>query len=147
MSATRLPVGPAQQRGTGGVATIQTPAPTLGKTRRRVLDTSTADLKTISSRNPHPPPYTSPISDSDSDLNSDCDSCSYSDPDTEPDTDTEADIGPDASLDLGANTDLDSEAEEILKDIAHYTEEGPAKPNHVPYTKKLWKREGEFWEK
>jgi hypothetical protein len=42
---------------------------------------------------------------------------------------------------------LDSEAGEILKDIAQVRAEGPAKPNHSTHTKKLWKREGEFWER
>jgi hypothetical protein len=45
------------------------------------------------------------------------------------------------------DADLDSEAEEILKDIAQLRAEGPAKPNHTPHTIKLWKREGDFWEK
>ena len=40
---------------------------------------------------------------------------------------------------------LDFEAEEILKDIDELREEGPVKPNHESYTKKLWKREGEIW--
>jgi hypothetical protein len=39
---------------------------------------------------------------------------------------------------------LDSKAEEILKDIGELRREGLAKPNHKPYTKKLWKREGEI---
>jgi hypothetical protein len=33
--------------------------------------------------------------------------------------------------------ELDSKAEEILKDIAELEEEGPIKPNYTPYTKKL----------
>jgi hypothetical protein len=77
----------------------------------------------------------------------------YSDPDTEADTDTDIDIEPSTSKDDGftmqqePEVDLDSEAKEILKDIAQLRAEGPAKPNHTPHTVKLWKREGDFWER
>jgi hypothetical protein len=73
----------------------------------------------------------------------------YSDPDTEADTDIEPSTSEDAGLILEqeSDTDLDSEAEEILKDIAQLRAEGPAKPNHTPHTVKLWKREGDFWER
>lgn len=71
----------------------------------------------------------------------------YSDPDTEADTDIEPGTSEDAGLVLekDSDPDLDSEAEEILKDIAQLKAEGPAKPNHTTHTVKLWKREGEFW--
>jgi len=42
-----------------------------------------------------------------------------------------------AELDIGLDIELDSEAEEILKNIAKLEEEGPAKPNYISYTKKL----------
>ncbi|KAF2194702.1 hypothetical protein K469DRAFT_547808 [Zopfia rhizophila CBS 207.26] len=133
----------------------------LAATRRKVPDTSAAGRKTMSSRNLHPPPYTRPTPDSNSDLNfdsgSDSYSDSYTDPDTEPDTnpdtepdtesDTESDIGLDANpgMDSDLESCLDSEAEEILRDIAQLEEEGPAKPRQKPQTVKLWKREGELW--
>ena len=59
----------------------------------------------------------------------------------------ESDAESNAESDAGSDVELDSEAEEILKDIAELEEEGPAKPNHTSYTKKLWKREGEIWER
>jgi hypothetical protein len=77
---------------------------------------------------------------------------SYSEPgtglDTYPDTDDEPNIGiqPDLGPEL-EDTVSDSEAEEILKDIGELRKEGLAKPNHEPYTKKLWKREVEIWER
>ncbi|CAN9360413.1 unnamed protein product [Alternaria alternata] len=75
----------------------------------------------------------------------------YSDPDTEADTDINIELsaGEDASFTSEQKSDanLDSEAEEILKDIAQLRAEGPAKPNHTPHTIKLWKREGDFWER
>jgi hypothetical protein len=75
----------------------------------------------------------------------------YLDPDTEADTDIdiEQSTGGDAGFTLQQepDADLDSEAEEILKDIAQLRAEGPAKPNHTPHTVKLWKREGDFWER
>jgi hypothetical protein len=119
---------------------------------------------------PTPTSYTSldpdsdPNSDSDSESDSDSDSDSYSDPDTDPDLysdldseehsdlDPDTDDEPDISIqpDLGPeleDTVLDYEAEEIRKDIRELKKEGPAKPNHKPYTKKLWKRESEFWKR
>ncbi|EMD65860.1 hypothetical protein COCSADRAFT_310320 [Bipolaris sorokiniana ND90Pr] len=84
-----------------------------------------------------------------SDTNSSSDTCS--EPDTEADTDI--DIEPstgkddDFTMQQEPETDLDSEAEEILKDIAQLRAEGPAKPNHTPHTVKLWKREGDLWER
>ncbi|KAI1663563.1 DUF3435 containing protein [Pyrenophora tritici-repentis] len=75
----------------------------------------------------------------------------YSDPDTEADTDINIELstGEDAGFtsEQELDADLDSEAEEILKDIAQLRAEGPAKPNHTPHTIKLWKREGDFWER
>jgi hypothetical protein len=61
--------------------------------------------------------------------------------------DLESDDELDDESDDESDADLDSEAEEILKDIAQLKKEGPAKPNHTPQTKKLWKREGEIWER
>ncbi|PVH96085.1 hypothetical protein DM02DRAFT_675019, partial [Periconia macrospinosa] len=91
-----------------------------------------------------------------SDSDSDSDSDSYSDPDTDldalSDTDAEEDAD-DGSDDEELDTEeldteeLDTEAEEILEAIAHYRNEGPAKPKHTDQTKKLWQREGEFWQK
>jgi hypothetical protein len=79
------------------------------------------------------------------------DSSSFSDTysDTGADTDIESDTSEYASLVSEGKSDagLDSEAEEILKDIAQLRADGPAKPTHTPYTVKLWKREGEFWER
>jgi hypothetical protein len=52
--------------------------------------------------------------------------------------DNELDIDKHPNLKLGLeNLGLDSEAKEILKDIAKLRDKGPAKPNHTPYTKKL----------
>jgi len=66
----------------------------------------------------------------------------------EPNTDNELDINKHPNLKLGLeDLGLNSEAKEILKDIAKLRDEGPAKPNYTPYTKKLWKKEGEFWER
>ena len=46
----------------------------------------------------------------------------------------------------GSDTELDSEGEEIMKDITELDAEGPAKPRHSNRTVALWKREAEFWE-
>jgi hypothetical protein len=68
--------------------------------------------------------------------------------DIEPDTDDELNIDKHPNLELGLeDLGLDSKAKEILKDITKLRDKGPVKPNHTPYTKKLWKREGEFWER
>jgi hypothetical protein len=62
----------------------------------------------------------------------------YLDPNTKAEADTDTDIEPvdtgeDTSLVLEHESDaeLDSEAEEILNDIARFKTEGPAKPNHT----------------
>jgi len=66
-------------------------------------------------------------------------------PNIEPNTDNELDINKHPNLKLGLeDPGLDSKAKEILKDIAKLRDKGPAKLNYTPYTKKLWKREGEF---
>ena len=59
--------------------------------------------------------------------------------DAELDTELDAELDTESNveLDVGLDIELDSKAEEILKDIAKLEEEGPAKPNHTPYTKKL----------
>ena len=49
-------------------------------------------------------------------------------------------------LQSGSDTELDSEGEEIMKDITELDAEGPAKPRHSNRTVALWKREAEFWE-
>jgi len=58
--------------------------------------------------------------------------------------DTGLDAESNIELDIGLDVELDSKAKEILKDITKLEEEGPAKLNHTPYTKKLWKREGKI---
>lgn len=120
---------------------------------RRELATSTAVKNAALVRNRYslrrPNPSLAAIScwEVQSDTNSFSDT--YSDPDTEADTDIDPSTSEDASLILEQepDADLDSEAEEILKDIAQLRAEGPAKPNHTPHTVKLWKREGDFWER
>ena len=52
-------------------------------------------------------------------------------------SDAELDAESNIELDAGLDIELDSKAKEILKDIAKLEEEGPAKPNYTPYTKKL----------
>ena len=151
MPLARLPVRPAERHKAGGTTVIQISAPV--RRTAKALVASAVDPKATSNQNLRSPPYTSPDPDSDLELNSNSDySDSYSDPntepDTEPDTDDEPDINEHPDLELGLeDPGLDSEAEEILKDIAELRDKGPAKPNHTPYTKKLWKREGEFWER
>jgi hypothetical protein len=102
-------------------------------------------------RDLYPSRRPSPSSITNSDLYSNTNSFSdtYSDPDTEAVTDIESGTGEYASLVSEEESDvgLDSEAEEILKDIAELRAEGPAKPNHTTHTVKLWKREGELWER
>ena len=49
----------------------------------------------------------------------------------------ELDAESNIELDAGLDMELDSKAKEILKDITELEEEGPAKPNYTPYTKKL----------
>ena len=49
----------------------------------------------------------------------------------------ELDVESNAELDTGLDVELDSKAEKILKDIVKLEEEGPAKLNYTPYTKKL----------
>jgi hypothetical protein len=51
--------------------------------------------------------------------------------------DIELDTESNIELDTGLDIELDSKAKEILKDIAKLEEEGPAKLNYTPYTKKL----------
>ena len=98
-------------------------------------------------RRSNPPPAAVSCWEGQSDTNSFPDT--YSDPDTESDTDIEPSTSEDAGLisEQEPDTDINSEAEEILKDIAQLRAEGPAKPNHTPHTVKLWKREGDFWER
>ncbi|KAI1510323.1 DUF3435 domain containing protein [Pyrenophora tritici-repentis] len=120
---------------------------------RRELATSTAVKNAALMRNRYslrrsnPSPAAVSCWEGQSDTNSFSDT--YSDPDTEADTDIEPSTSEDAGLILEqeSDADLDSEAEEILKDIAQLRAEGPAKPNHTPHTVKLWKREGDFWER
>jgi hypothetical protein len=77
---------------------------------------------------------------------SDSNSDSYSDPDT--DLDALSDTDAERDVDVGSDDEEpDTEAEEILGAITHYTNEDPAKPKHTLQTEKLWRRESEFWEK
>jgi hypothetical protein len=95
-------------------------------------------------------PFSSTISDSCWSGESSTKSLSdkYTDSDTEAVEDIELGSSEDASLvEKDLDPCLDSEAEEILNDIAQFRMEGPAKPNHTKHTTKLWKREGEFWER
>jgi hypothetical protein len=75
--------------------------------------------------------------EADSDTNSFSDT--YSDSSVEADTDIQLSASDDASLSVhqDSEVDLDSEAEEILKDIALLRAEGPAKLNHTPHTVRL----------
>jgi hypothetical protein len=95
------------------------------------------------------PPYISSDPDSNSELNSNSDYLDlYLDLDTELDIDNKLDINAHPNLKLGLeDLGLDFKAEEILKDITELRDKELAKPNHTSYTKKLWKREGELWEK
>ena len=121
------------------------PAQRMGK--RRALDTTTIIPNANLGRRFHSPAHVRAVLDKSLDLESDPDS--YSDLNTKPDTDAEPDTGKDSDLGLDQESDgdLDSKAEEILKDIAQLREEGPAKPNHTPHTQKLWQREDEIWER
>lgn len=94
--------------------------------------------------------YSGSSSGSDSDLDPELASPgSYSDSETDTENDLNTLAG--SPTDTGSvsegksEVDLDSEAEEILKNIARFKAEGPAKPNHTPHTKRLWQREGDFW--
>ncbi|KAF1358608.1 hypothetical protein EJ07DRAFT_166844 [Lizonia empirigonia] len=117
------------------------------------ITTSAAVKNVASTRNLYPSRRPNPFSVTNSELywegNSNTSSFSdtYSDPDTGADTGIESGTGEYASLVSEEESDvgLDSEAEEILKDITQLRAEGPAKPNHTTYTVALWKREGEFW--
>ena len=152
MPLARLPVRLAERHKAGGTTVIQTSA--LVRRTTKALITSAVDLKATSKRNPCSPPYISPDPDSDLELNSNLDySDLYSDPntepntepDTEPNTDDKLDINKYPDLELGSeDLGLDNKAKEILKDIAKLRDKGLVKPNHTSYTKKLWKREGEF---
>jgi hypothetical protein len=78
-------------------------------------------------------------------LDSDTD---YSDPETEMEPESEIHTVEDVEemLQEGiSGGELDSEGEEIMKNIAECKAEGRAKPKHKPQTIKLWKREGEHW--
>ncbi|OAL56175.1 hypothetical protein IQ07DRAFT_639770 [Pyrenochaeta sp. DS3sAY3a] len=79
----------------------------------------------------------SSASESDSDLDTDLD--------TPSDTDTESGKEQDVDNSL-YEAELDSDAEEIMGNIARFREQGPARPKHTKQTKKLWKRESAFWE-
>jgi hypothetical protein len=133
------------------------PAAMPSSTRRtttRALATATAIKKVAPTRNLYQSRQSNLSSATDSgscqegDSSTNSFSNTNSDPDTEADRDIEPGTSEDASLALKNHLDpnLDSEAEEILKDIAQLKAEGPAKPNHTNHTTKLWKREGEFWE-
>lgn len=95
-------------------------------------------------------PSTTPDLDLDWETRSTSSSSSYrqSDSGSEADSSPESTVPGDAEGNTGkgdSDTELDSEGEEIMRDIAECKLEGPAKPKHKPQTVKLWKREGEFW--
>ncbi|KAF2826067.1 hypothetical protein CC86DRAFT_446552 [Ophiobolus disseminans] len=66
----------------------------------------------------------------------------HSDSSVKANTNVEMSTSDDASPSVhqDSDADLDSEAEEILKDIAQLRAEGPAKPNHTPHTRKNYSR-------
>jgi hypothetical protein len=121
----------------------------------KALITSAAVMKVAPTRNLYssrrPSPSSATESDScwEGDLSTETFSDTYSDPDTEADTDVEPSTSEDAGpvSERESEPDLDSEVDEIFKDIVQLRAEGPAKPNHTKHTTKLWKREGEFWER
>jgi hypothetical protein len=120
----------------------------------RALATSTATnvaptRKLQPSHRSNPSSATDPDSCWEGDSSTESLSDTYTDPDIEANEGIEPGTGEDAGLVLDKDLDphLDSEAEEILGDIAQLRTEGPAKPNHTKQTTKLWKREGEHWER
>lgn len=129
--------------------------PSIKRTTTRALATSLAVKSVSSTRSLYPSRRSNPFSAADSgscregDSSTKSFSDTYSDPDTDADTDIEPGTSEDAGLVLEKDSvpGLDSEAEDILKDIAQLRAEGPAKPNHTKHTTKLWKREGEFWDR
>jgi hypothetical protein len=100
---------------------------------------------------------TSSASDSDlisiRDASSDSYSDLYSDPDTNLDdlSDTNSELPAQRDFDLRSNcesdVESDSEAERIVRNIARFRKEGPAKPRHTSQTTKLWMTESKFWKK
>jgi hypothetical protein len=138
---------------------IETATPAQRAKKRGAPYTAAIVQKAVADRNLCSPPLGSLDSDLESsyELSSESSSDTYSDPDTDPDTgieldirinsDSGRDVESDGESDAQSDAELDSEAEEILQDIAQLGKEGPAKPNHTPHTKKLWKREGEFWKR
>jgi hypothetical protein len=118
------------------------------QTTTRALATSTAIKNVAPTRNLYQSCRSNSSSATDSgscregDLSTKLSSDTNSDPDTEADGDIEPGTSEDAGLAVENYSDpnLDSEAEEILKDIAQLKAEGPAKPNHTKHTTKLWKR-------
>ncbi|KAF1934994.1 hypothetical protein EJ02DRAFT_471502 [Clathrospora elynae] len=120
----------------------------------RALATSTATKNVAPTRKLYPLRRSnlSSATDSDSCWEGNSNTKSLSNTYIDPDTEAHKDIEPGTSEDAGlAGKDsaphLDSEAEEILKDIAQLRAEGPARPNHTKHTTKLWKRERDFWER
>lgn len=83
-----------------------------------------------------------PESDTDTD-SSDC----YTDSDQESRSEMGVAVQEHAMSQSEPSLAADSETEEIYDSIARFRAEGPAKPNHTVYTKKLWQREGEFWQR
>lgn len=110
-----------------------------------------------SSRSPSPSPtMPSPDTKLSSNLESDSDGDVYSESDTntEPDAeepggsgDTDESVRSDLKSVTYLDAELDSEAEAIMRDIAQFREDGPAKPKHTDRTTKLWMTESKFWNK
>jgi len=46
-----------------------------------------------------------------------------------------------------SNVESESEGDDLIEDIDRNRAEGPAGPNQNDRTKKLWKREGELWQR
>lgn len=120
----------------------------------RALATFTSTKRVAPMRKLYPSRRSDPFSatDSDSCCEGDSSAKSLSDTYTDPDTEADEDIEPgssedDSLVEKGSDLYSDLEAEKILRDIARLRAEGPAKPNHTELTMKLWKREGEFWER
>lgn len=79
----------------------------------------------------------------------DIESIAHLSSDTAADTETDSSSGIDLYREWEGKQDTPpaSEADAILKRIAHHRKQGPAKPRHSDRTKELWKMESKFWER